>query len=347
MIWLTWRQFRAGAIAGAAALAALAVTLGVVGANLAHLYDTSGLPGCRAHGDCRALASSFLNRVQSDHLYATATFLGIAVVLIAPAIIGMFWGAPLIAREIEAGTFRLAWNQSITRNRWIAVKLIAIGMAAMAMAGLLSLISTWWVSPVWGASALAGSSSPLSVGRFTPVVFAGQGIVPIGYAAFAFVLGVAAGVLIRRTVPAMATTLAAFTAVQLAWPALVRPHLIEPVRTITALGRVTFSAVGESQHGLLFLRAGGGSAAWILSSQPVNAAGQAVRQVPGACQQAFGGSQVGAFLSCLSRQGVKMAVTYQPVSRFWDFQWIELGAFLVLAGLLAWFCVRRVTRRFA
>ncbi len=346
MIWLTWRQFRAGAITGVAAIAALAVTLGVIGANLAHLYDTSGIPGCHAHGDCRAVASSFLNHEQSDHVYAMATFLGIAVVLITPAIIGMFWGAPLIAREIEAGTFRLAWNQSVTRNRWIAVKLIGVGLAAMATAGLLSLITTWWASPLYRANVLAGSSSPLSVGRFTPVVFAGQGIVPIGYAAFAFVLGVAAGVLIRRTVPAMATTLAAFTAVQLAWPALVRPHLIEPVRTITALGRVTFSAVGESQHGLLFLRAGGGSGVWVLSSQPVNAAGHAVARVPAACQRAFS-SQVGAFLSCLSRQGVKIAVTYQPDSRYWDFQWIELGAFLVLAGLLAWFCVRRVTRRFA
>jgi hypothetical protein len=346
MIWLTWRQFRAGAIAGAAAIAALVVTLGIIGASVAHLYDTSGIPGCRAHGDCRALASSFLNSEQSDHVYTMATFLGLAVVLITPAIIGMFWGAPLVGRELEMGTFRLAWNQSVTRNRWIAVKLAAIGLAAIATTGLLSLISTWWVSPVYRASVLAGSSPP-GVGKFTPAVFAGQGIVPIGYAAFAFVLGVAAGLLIRRTVPAMAATLAAFAAVQVAWAAWLRPHLIDPVRTIAALRSVTFSGIGESNHGSLFLQAGGRAGAWILSSQPVNAAGQAVRQVPAGCQRAFGASQMSAFLSCLSRQGVKIALAYQPDSRYWDFQWIELGAFLVLAGLLAWFCVRRVTSRFA
>jgi hypothetical protein len=347
MIWLTWRQFRAGAITGAAAIAALAVTLGVVGANLAHLYDASGIPGCHAHGDCRAVASSFLSQVQSDHVYSLASYLGLAVVLITPAVIGMFWGAPLIARELEAGTFRLAWNQSVTRNRWIAVKLAAIGLAAMATTGLLSLISTWWVGPVFRANVLAGASSPLYVSRFTPAIFAGQGIVPIGYAAFAFVLGVAAGLLSRRTVPAMAATLAAFAAVQLAWGAWVRPHLIDPVRSIAALGSVTFSGIGESNHGSLFLKAGGRAGAWILSSEPVNAAGQAVRQVPAGCQRAFGASQMSSFLACLSRQGVKIAVAYQPDSRYWNFQWIELGAFLVLAGLLAWFCVRRVTRRFA
>ncbi len=90
MIWLAWRQFRAAAIAGAAAVAALAVTLGVIGASLAHLYDTSGIPGCRAHGDCQALASSFLSREQSDNVSTLATFLGLAVVIITPALIGMF-----------------------------------------------------------------------------------------------------------------------------------------------------------------------------------------------------------------------------------------------------------------
>ena len=31
------------------------------------------------------------------------------------------------ARELEAGTFRLAWNQSVTRTRWLTVKLVLIG----------------------------------------------------------------------------------------------------------------------------------------------------------------------------------------------------------------------------
>jgi len=52
------------------------------------------------------------------------------VVLVVPALIGVFWGAPLIARELETGTFRLAWTQSVTRTRWLAVKLGVVVLEA-------------------------------------------------------------------------------------------------------------------------------------------------------------------------------------------------------------------------
>ena len=58
---------------------------------------------------------------------------------------------------------------------------------------------------------------------------------PIGYAAFAFALGVLMGLLIRRTIPAMAVTLAVIAVVLIAMPLGIRPHLISPVRHTTAL----------------------------------------------------------------------------------------------------------------
>ena len=131
-----------------------------------------------------------------------------------PALIGVFWGAPLVARELETGTYRLAWNQSVTRTRWLAVKLGLIGLAAMAAAGLLSLMVTWWSSPIDQALAARGPQRAQRRNRFAPLLFGARGIVPIGYAAFAFALGVTVGVLIRRTLPAMATTLAVFVAVR-------------------------------------------------------------------------------------------------------------------------------------
>ena len=67
---------------------------------------------------------------------------------LAPALIGLFWGAPLIARELETGTYRLAWNQSVTRSRWTLAKLGIGGLASVAVAGLLSLMITWWASPI-------------------------------------------------------------------------------------------------------------------------------------------------------------------------------------------------------
>src|ERR1022692_3158581 len=217
MIWLTWRQFRAQTIAASAALAALAVVLLITGPHLAHLYATSGIATCHAHSDCANLTNTFINELKAGAVYEALFYLGIGVLFIAPALIGVFWGAPLVTREVEAGTFRLAWNQSVTRTRWLAIKLGLVGLAAMATAGLFSLMVTWWASPI------------------DRVMFGARGITPIGYAAFAFALGVTAGVFIRRTLLAMAATLAAFAAIQIAWPQLIRPHLIAPVRTASAL----------------------------------------------------------------------------------------------------------------
>jgi transposase len=120
-------------------------------------------------------------------------------VLVLPALIGLFWGAPLITRELEAGTHRLVWNQTITRTRWLAVKLGLTGLATITAAGLGSLAVTWWSSPI---DKTATNDFP----RMGPLLFDARGVVPIGYAAFAFALGVTVGMLVRRTLPAMAIT---------------------------------------------------------------------------------------------------------------------------------------------
>ncbi len=146
MIWLTWRQFRAQAIAAAAALAVLAVIFGVTGPHLAHLYDISGLATCRTN--CAALTNTFVTSMKADAVYPVLYIAGLGILYLTPALIGLFWGAPLVTRELEAGTFRLAWNQSVTRTRWMAVKLALIGLAAMVTTGLLSLLITWWAGPI-------------------------------------------------------------------------------------------------------------------------------------------------------------------------------------------------------
>jgi len=200
MIWLTWRQFRVQALTVAAALAAAAIVLGVTGPHMASLYAASGLAGC--HGDsCANAASAFLGRLQTGGLDHVIYPLGLVLILATPALLGIFWGAPLIARELETGTYQLAWNQSITRTRWMGFKLGLIGLAAMATAGLLSLMITWWASPIDRTGGFPASMSQ-QVSRFSLVLFGARGIVPVGYAAFAFALGVTAGVLIRRTLPA-------------------------------------------------------------------------------------------------------------------------------------------------
>jgi ABC-2 family transporter protein len=260
------------------------------------------------------------------------------LILATPAILGIFWGAPLIAREFETGTYRLAWNQSVTRIRWLTAKLALTGLAAMAVTEALSLMYAWWADPISKAIALGGGTSVFGGSRFSAQVFATHGITPLGYAAFAFALGTAAGTLIRRTVPAMAVTLAIFAAVQVAMPWWVRPNIISPRHTIA-----TVDAAQLNYGGLTASVVPGQPGAWIVSSHAINAAGQPVTAGPATC---FPDNPSATFTGqCLDRLGIREAISYQAASRYWPLQLIETGIFLALAIALAGFCFWLLGRR--
>jgi ABC-type transport system involved in multi-copper enzyme maturation permease subunit len=366
MIWLTWRQFRVQAITAAAALAAFAIVLAAAEPSLSGVYHSSGFASC--HGAaCTGLASKFINDLASGGIagvpgtpYMILYFLSVVVILIAPAIIGIFWGAPLIARELEAGTFRLTWNQSITRTRWLAVKLALIGVAAMAVTEAFSLIQAWWAAPIGKAVGLGGTGSILDETRFGVFVFPTHGITPLGYAAFGFALGVTAGLLVGRAIPAMAITLAIFAAAQLITP-LIRPTLLPTSRTVTTIAAAGANVTLKANPRLAFTATTvpGKPGAWIISSEGVNAAGGPVSTIPAACEPAvsrtFGGVKVpatagpGALLApvnnCVASHGIRVAESYQPASHYWPLQWSETGMFLALALALAGFCFWRLNRR--
>jgi hypothetical protein len=256
----------------AAALAGFAVIFGVTGPNLAHAYAASGLASCR--GNCTSLSSTFLSQVKSDSVYPLLYFAGGAALYLTPALIGIFWGAPLVSRELEAGTLRLTWNQSVTRTRWMAAKLGLIGLVAMATAGLLSLMVTWWSGPIDQAGGFPVTAGQLS--RFSPLVFDARGFVPIGYVAFAFTLGATVGVLTRRTLPAMAIVLACVAVVQLGWPSVVRPHLIPPA-TSTSTVSVNVSTARVGHEGELAVPVTGMPGAWIVSNQTITPGREGLR----------------------------------------------------------------------
>ncbi len=354
MIWLTWRQIRAQTIVAAAALAATAVLLGLTGLHLARLYDSTGVASCAARHDCDAASTTFLNLVNASLLNHLPLLFGTALIAV-PVILGIFWGPPLITRELEAGTHRLAWSQSASRTNWLAVKLAVACGAAMVTAGAFSLLVTWSAGPI----------DRLNLNRLQPSVFSERGFAAAGYAAFAVALGVAAGMLIRRTVPAMAVTLVVFTAVQFAMRAL-RQYLLTPVRMISAIGRSDIVTVGVQPGpagGVAHLSLEGNASipgAWVLSTHIINAAGQAVSGVtlPGGgsgsaqvCGQALANPSgpAGSAQSCLAQfasHGYRLLVTYQPASRFWPFQWYETAIFLALAAGLGGFCfwwIRRMS----
>ncbi len=363
MIALTWRQFRTQAAVAFGLLAAIAVALGITGPALIHLYDISVLP-CRAQGDCTLASSTFTGH---DHLLQE---LG-NVLILAPGLIGLFWGAPLAARELETGSYQLAWTQGITRKRWLAVKLGLVGLASVAVAGLLSLMLTWWSSPL----------DLVNADRFA--LFDQRGIAPLGYAAFAFALGVLAGLLLHRTVPAMATTLVVFVAARLAVTFWVRPYLLAPLRLVGGLQAPVSTgpgSIGPAPGSVAAPSAGD----WVISDQVINAAGRvigedgAINLGPGRLGFAFGPAANGhvalegagvcpnqfpahfsagaggptpafqqATQECVTRLGLKEVLTYQPTYRYWPLQWYETGIFVGLALVLAGFCFWWLRRRYA
>jgi hypothetical protein len=345
MIWLTWRQLRMPALVIVAAAAALAIVMAVTGPHLLDLYNADKI--------------QFLALIEVDRINEFLYLAGQAIVYAAPPIIGAFWGAPLIAREVETGTHRLVWSQTITRHRWLATKLGLTGLAAMAVTGLLSLAVSWWSSPIDRAVGDGTGAGVFNLPRIAPAIFGARGVVPIGYAAFAFALGVAVGLVIRRSVVAIAVTLAAVAAVQIVMPLTLRPHLVAPVQTnvtITATNvRGLFLSGPDpttAQVARIAVEAGG-PGDWMLSNRTVNAAGQVVGvlpswvrecgpQPPGAAKATPRSAQ--ACFTRLADEGYRQRVTYQPASHFWALQWREMGILLAVALLLTGFCFWRIRR---
>jgi ABC-2 family transporter protein len=332
MIWFTWRQFRTQTWITIGALAVIAVALAVTGRNLADLWTSSGAATC--HTNCGTAVSTFLHEVRGgvgDTVYNFA----LALMYVVPALIGIFWGAPLIARELEAGTHRLAWNQSVTRTRWLATKLTIVGGASAATVGLLSWAVTSWAHHIDHANA----------NRITPLVYGARGVVPIGYALFAFVVGVTMGMLIRRTVPAMAATLAIYVAAVVSMPLWIRAHLVPAVHTTTPLDLSRIQNLMIKPRGAMEVVSGvTPHGAWVLTNTSITTTGQLFTGPanPQYCSENQGPR---ACMNWIGSLGLRQDLTYQPASHFWPLQLAETGIFLAAALLLAGFCFWWTRRR--
>jgi hypothetical protein len=328
MMWFTWRQFRTQTWITVGGLAVIAVVLAVAGHNLADLWASSGAAAC--HSNCGSAVKTFLDEVRTgvnDKVYNFS----LALMYVVPALIGIFWGAPLIARELETGTHRLAWNQSITRTRWLATKLTIIGGASVASVGLLSWAVTGWAHHLSN--------------RMTPLVYGARGIVPIGYALFAFVLGVTMGMLIRRTVPAMATTLAIYIAAVVSMPLWIRAHLAPTVHATPPLDLSRIDQLMIESGGKMEVVSGASPhGVWLLSNTTITTTGHLFT---GPVNPQYCGDNQGfqACINWIGSLGLRQDLTYQPSSQFWPLQLAETGIFLAAALLLAGFCLWWTRRR--
>jgi hypothetical protein len=226
----------------------------------------------------------------------------------------------------------------------------------MAATGLLSWLFTWWSSPY----------DTLNANRFSSSIFDSAYIVPIGYAAFAFAFGVAAGALWRRTVPAMATTMVAYIAVRLPFAHYVRPRLLTPLTMVTTLKHAQNVGFERTPTGMSFVVGDGSQPNSLLVSNAIvgNHGGGSVTSqwlrtncrallnfnpAPGKGGPVSTGPRPSEFTNCSNKIAATFhqVLTYQPASRFWTFQWIEMSFYIVLALLLGTFSYWWVRRRIA
>jgi hypothetical protein len=326
MTWLVWRQHRVQYLVGAALLAAFAVMIIVTGGQVSDQFHAAQAACAAGHG-CRQLGGLFMGS-------KVVGFLVIAT-LGTPLLVGMFWGAPLVAAEAEAGTTQFAWMQSVTRRHWLVVKIGFMLVAAAIWGGVISALVTWWASP----------TNAEELNQFDPGRFDIMGLVPVGYSLFAVALGVTAGALLRRTLPALAVTLAGFVAVRVVITLWVRSHYLHAVTvTSSVLGNYTPSG-----------------AYWRLASGVIGPNGQQVPQpdntpyfdgipqtsLPHACSVVFGPNPANnpppACVQALSH--FREYLTYQPADRFWVFQGIETGIFVIMSAALIAFTAMLLLRR--
>jgi hypothetical protein len=349
MIWLAWRQFRTAAWVVGGFLVLIALADLVTGPHLVHVYDTV-VKTCAAKGDCNSVISTF----QGDDGFLQHFT---NVLLLFPALLGMFWGAPLVAREMEAGTFRLAWTQSVTRRRWFLTRVAVVGFATIVATGLFSLMVTWW-------------SSPFDTLDFAPFGnFEVRDIAPVGYALFAVMLGICAGAVIRRTVFAMGATLVGFTAVRIVVSHWVRPRFASPLHLTAPYSLPYTISLG---HGVVKVGGALKPGDWVISDDILNRQGTVLGHGGGFGPngnigfEALGNGRtefvgVGvcpnriptppvatrnqgpspavqqALNKCVAHFHLREVLSYFPPSRYWSFQWYEFGLFVALGALLAGF----------
>jgi hypothetical protein len=316
VIWLTWRQHRLQLACAAGLLVVLGAAAALTGARMSDFFATSGLDAClTTGGDCQGLSLQFRERF-------SGLLNGLGYLNLLPLLIGFFWGAPLLAREVEHGTHRLVWTQTTGRGRWLAVKLTALVAATVLAALAASQLMSWWLTPFERLDTLS---------RMSPDTFELRGALPIAYTLFALALGAAAGALVRRTLPAMAITLAGFVAVR--WTiATRRDDLVDPLR-------ITYPAGTQSPRADL--------GDWILYDRSgfIDAHGQRVSfgRIDQFCPPDK--ATVKMPIDCLRDHGLQRMDLYHPDSHFWALQTTESAIFLTLAAVLLAVTVTWTLRR--
>lgn len=319
MIWLTWRQHRRQAVFALAGLLALAAFVVPTGLRMRSSFTQLGLSSCVASmGNGRFLPDSFTNSCGEAIRSFTGSYSSvgsISVLLIfLPLLAGIFWGAPLVAREVEHGTHRLVWTQGVSRGQWAVAQFGLVGAGSVLVALVFGLGVSWWMAPLHA----------VGIPRLDTFNFDVGGIAPVGYTLFAVALGIAAGTIWRRTLPAMAAALVTFVTVRVLVAGLARPRFATPIQLAIPVDQPNPSL--NPVHG-----------DWVQSMAIKSADGRVLMDhASTVCNPDSP--------DCGSMAGALNTVSYQPGDRYWWFQGIETGLFVALAVLLCALALQRVRR---
>ena len=310
MIWVAWRTQRLQLLAALGLALLLALWLATTGLGMGHSqtwkYWTDG---------------------------------DVFVLYALPAIVGLGVGAPLVAGELDRRTQRLAWTQGMSRRQWLSWKIGIGALVVIIASGLLSLLTQWWTGAI--SIPLTTNAGGFTGVKIVPSAFDVTGTVIIGYALFAFALGVALGAVIRRPGWAFAAGVPVFIVARLFVQFDVRPHLLAPA-IYTNLNLLIAAKV---------------QSAWILASVILPAGrtsplpGHSWNTVPrslSACTSAAKStlpqSGITPWAHCLTVNHLHYVVQYQPASHYWPLQGAETGIFVAAALLLLGLTVLRIRR---
>lgn len=251
------------------------------------------------------------------------------LVLAVPCLFGVVFGAPLVAGEFDQHTNRLAWTQGISRTRWLVSKGLAVLVVLILFVTLLTVVAQWWVGRTYEQLPfqLVQTVGVGQVGHIQPQFFPTTGVVALAYTGFAFSLGVASGVVLRKVSWAIAGTVVTYTAVALLMVTVIRPNLA-PKIYIPASGQ-------GAANGATFAEVRFG--AWNLGTAYVYAPGAPnVPNRPSAltvvrhCEGYLSDSN---YLECLANHDIEQGTYFQPSTHYWELQWWE-SAILVSSSVL-------------
>ena len=311
MTWVAWRQGRSENLLALMLLGALAGLLVLTGAHMHSAFDADGLGGCvgasARPASCSLLSSDFES--QFNTVNQLGSWLGFV-----PGLIGVLLATPLVL-ELDQGTYRLAWTQGITPQRWFTARLAMLLLGAVLCGAVMIALATWQRSPL-----------DQLLGRIGPNSFDLEGVVPIAYTLFAATAMLAIGAVTRRTGLAATAGFVAYTIVRLILRS-VRQDLIPAVHVLLP--------VPQGPRGIFH--------AWEISHGFANPHGHSV---PSAFITGCFNPRGNLDAHCLARHHVFQSFVYEPASRFWSLQGAEAGIFLALStaaiGLTIWWIKHRI-----